>query len=125
MKIFNSLILFIKIFFNLRFQVQYLPFSYSFSAGLNQLVQLNHLIIILTKIEIPQVSKNYIFHLKDIILAIKQLNLRRSKGYTRSVRKVSSLPLYLRAIVFERPLRGMGTIQMMQKASENDCMSKT
>ena len=27
--------------------------------------------------------------------------------YTRSVRKVSGLPLYLRAIVFERPLRGM------------------
>ena len=27
--------------------------------------------------------------------------------YTRSARKVSGLPLYLRAIVFERPLRGM------------------
>ena len=27
--------------------------------------------------------------------------------YTRSVRKLSGLPLYLRAIVFERPLRGM------------------
>ena len=26
---------------------------------------------------------------------------------TRFVRKVSGLPLYLRAIVFERPLRGM------------------
>ena len=28
-------------------------------------------------------------------------------SYTRSVRKVSGLPLYLRAIVFEWPLRGM------------------
>ena len=27
--------------------------------------------------------------------------------YTRSLRNVSGLPLYLRAIVFERPLRGM------------------
>ena len=34
--------------------------------------------------------------------------------YTRSVRKVSSLPLYLRAIVFERPLRG---INVNSKAS--------
>ena len=30
-----------------------------------------------------------------------------SQRNTRSVRKVSGLPLYLRAIVFERPLRGM------------------
>ena len=34
--------------------------------------------------------------------------------YTRSVRKVSGLPLYLRAIVFERPLRG---INVNSKAS--------
>ena len=38
---------------------------------------------------------------KDVCAYLSRLH------YTRSVRKVSGLPLYLRVIVFERPLRGM------------------
>ena len=35
------------------------------------------------------------------------LTMSQKNVYTRSVRKVSGLPLYPRVIVFERPLRGM------------------
>ena len=41
--------------------------------------------------------KKPFWHISDFVLP----------SYTRSVRKVSCLHLYLRAIVFERPLRGM------------------
>ena len=56
-----------------------------------------------------------------IILTSKTVGLERQNyyfneigSYTRSVQKVSGLPLYLRTIVFERPLRG---INVNNKAS--------
>ena len=45
---------------------------------------------------------------------LEKLKKKRMCEFTRSVRKLSGPPLYLRAIVFERPLRG---INVNSKAS--------
>ena len=53
-------------------------------------------------------TKRKILHKKLLSFHnIKERHLINLILYTSSVRKVSGLPLYLRAIVFERPLRGM------------------
>ena len=51
--------------------------------------------------------QNCLFECNLKSLRIVHYAFRERNLYTRSVRKVSGLPLYLCAIVFERPLRGM------------------
>ena len=63
-------------------------------------------------IRYPMITlKILLWSLKSLIYSLLFLHVESAwqpySKFTRSVRKVSGLPLYIRAIVFERPLRGM------------------